>query len=129
MVSTYTSSTCDFTAAVRDAGDPWRAAAVYLDGNDRIRQIIEKPPPGTSTTPWSHAGMYCFSPEIYDYAARVSPSSRGELEITDAVAMMLRDGKVGRAVELTGYWKDLATPADISEAESMMQDFSAGPAS
>lgn len=121
MVRPFADGGCDVTAAVRDAGDPWRAAAVYMDDQGRITRIVEKPPVGTSTTPWSHAGMYCFSSEIYDYLERLQPSARGEYEITDAVQMMIADGKRCCGVELKGYWKDLAGPDDIVAAEAVMQ--------
>lgn len=120
MVQKFHDESCDLTAAVRDAGDPWRAAAVYVDAEWNIDQIIEKPPVGTSTTPWSHAGMYCFANSIYNYLSRVKPSSRGEYEVTDAVQMMISEKLRCRAVELHGYWKDLATPEDIIAAEEMI---------
>lgn len=123
MAEAFSAGGCALTAAVRDAGDPWRAAAVYLDDAWNIQKIIEKPPVGTSSTPWSHAGMYCFSNRIFDYTGRVPVSSRGEREITSAVQMMLGEGLRGRAVELQGYWKDLATPQDIADAEQMMRDY------
>lgn len=121
MVEVFQRDGCDLTAAVRDVGDPWRAAAVYFDEEHNISQIIEKPAPGTSTTPWAHAGMYCFANEVFDNIDRVKPSPRGELEITDAVSAMIADRKRCKAVELSGYWKDLATPEDIVEAEAMMR--------
>jgi dTDP-glucose pyrophosphorylase len=120
MIKSFHDCNCDVVGAIRDAGDPWRAAAVYLDAEGSINAIIEKPEKGTSTTLWSHAGMYCFSNAVYDYIERLKPSARGEFEITDAVQMMIADGRKSRAVEMLGYWKDLATPADIVEAEEMM---------
>jgi NDP-sugar pyrophosphorylase family protein len=33
---------------------------------------------------------------------------------------MIHDGKRVRGVELTGYWKDLATPQDVQEAEQLL---------
>jgi glucose-1-phosphate thymidylyltransferase len=65
--------------------------------------------------------MYCFSNQVYSYLDPVEASARGEYEITDAVQMMIADGLRCRAVELTGYWKDLATPGDITAAEQMME--------
>lgn len=120
MVRKYRECNCDIVAAVRDAGDPWRAAAVYVNSAGAIERIIEKPQKGSSTTPWSHAGMYCFSNSIFDYIEQLQPSARGEYEITDAVQMMVADGRKSRAVELHGYWKDLASPQDIIAAEELM---------
>ena len=120
LINHFSQERCDIAAAVRRVDDPWRAAAVYVDAENNIQRIIEKPPIGTSTTPWAHAGMYCFSSEIYDYVQQLQPSSRGEYEITDAVSSMIRDKHKCHAVEMTGYWKDLATMEDVHEAEAMM---------
>lgn len=120
MIRRFYDEQCALTAAVRDAGDPWRAAAVYVNDSGDIQRIIEKPAVGTSTTPWSHAGMYCFTNEIFRYLDQVTPSTRGEYEVTDAVQMMIAGGLRCRIVELAGYWKDLATPEDIAQAEEMM---------
>lgn len=120
MVDRFYRNRCDVVGGVRDVGDPYKAAAVYMDADGNIERIIEKPPMGSSTTPWAHAGMYCFSPEIYTYLEKLVPSARGEYEVTDAVAMMIADGKRCQAQGLTGYWKDLATPEDVREAESLM---------
>lgn len=126
IIQRFRSDSCEVVGAIRSAGDPWRAAAVYLDDDLNIVRIAEKPEKGTSTTPWSHAGIYCFSNRIYDYIERIKPSARGEYEITDAAQMMIADGLRSQAVELTGYWKDLATPEDIAEAEAMMMAANAG---
>jgi NDP-sugar pyrophosphorylase family protein len=112
---------CDVVGALRRVDDPWRAAAVYVDEQMRILRMVEKPPQGTSTTPWAHAGMYCFRPEIFKYLKQVSLSARGEYELVDAVMPMIRDGKRVFGEELIGYWKDLATPYDIREAERMIE--------
>ena len=121
MTAAYQEGECSLTAAVRWVDDPWRAAAVYFDDDHRIDKIIEKPPVGTSETHWAHAGMYCFGNETFDFVEKVTPSARGELEITDAVSAMIASGRCCKAVEFGGYWKDLATPEDIIEAEDLIR--------
>jgi dTDP-glucose pyrophosphorylase len=121
MRNRFDQEQCDITAALRRVDDPWRAAAVYVDGQMNIERIIEKPPIGSSTTPWAHAGMYCFRSEIYGYVENIQPSPRGEYEVVDAVAQMIAEGKRVRGMELTGYWKDLATPEDVREAEVLVR--------
>jgi UDP-N-acetylglucosamine diphosphorylase / glucose-1-phosphate thymidylyltransferase / UDP-N-acetylgalactosamine diphosphorylase / glucosamine-1-phosphate N-acetyltransferase / galactosamine-1-phosphate N-acetyltransferase len=111
---------CDVAAAVRRVDDPHLGAAVYIDSDWNVVNIIEKPPKGTSTTPWNHSGMYCFQPAIYDYLEKIEPSGRGEYEIPDAVRGMIGDGLCVKAYQLDGYWKDLASPADIREAEALL---------
>lgn len=113
---------CDVIGGLRRVEDPYKGAAVYLDKEWNILKMVEKPAKGSSATPWNHAGMYCFKPEIFAYLEQIQPSSRGEYEIADAVTQMIADGKTVRALELTGYWRDLATPEDILAAEALLLD-------
>ena len=76
--------------AVKAVDDPWQGAAVYEE-NGRIRNIIEKPPRGTSATHWNSAGFYAFRPVLFDYLDRIQPSARNEYELTSAFDLMLED--------------------------------------
>jgi len=98
--------------AVKAVDDPWQGAAVYED-NGRIREIIEKPPKGTSTTRWNSAGFYSFRPLIFDYLDRLRPSPRNEYELTSALDMMLEDGLELRISAIQGEWRDVGRPEDL----------------
>src|SRR5690606_19827484 len=80
MRERFDQSDCNVSAALRHVEDPFRAAAVYVDARMKVLHMIEKPAKGTSSTPWAHAGMYCFGPEIFTYLKRVGKSPRGEYE-------------------------------------------------
>ncbi len=99
--------------AVKAVDDPWQGAAVYEE-NGRIREIIEKPPQGTSTTHWNSAGFYGFCPIVFDYLARLQPSRRGEYELTSALDMMLEDGLELRISAIEGEWRDVGRPEDLT---------------
>jgi dTDP-glucose pyrophosphorylase len=123
----FYSEKCEIAAGCRRVDDPWRGAAVYVNDQNEVLQIVEKPPVGTSTTPWNHAGLYCFRNSIYMELEKVQPSSRGELEVTDAVATVIRSGRLVKLVEIEGYWKDLATAQDVAEANADLERFAAIP--
>jgi len=99
--------------------DPWRGAAVYVDESLRVTRLIEKPPRGTSTTTWNNAGIFIISPAIFEYAGRLQPSERGELELPQAMAAMIADGCLVRGYPLRGFWSDLGTPEDLAYAEGV----------
>jgi NDP-sugar pyrophosphorylase family protein len=101
------------TLAVKFVDDPFQGAAVYVE-NGFIRQIIEKPPKGTSTTNWNSAGIYCFRPRIFDEIDRVPLSPRGEYEITDAIEQLIVAKRKLRAVEIKGVWRDIGRPEDLA---------------
>jgi len=97
--------------------DPAAGAAVYRDGN-RVTKIIEKPPPGSSTTNWNNAGVFVLSPAVWPYVHRVTPSPRGELEFTEALHMMIAAGEYVLGHELRGLWSDVGTPQIVEELNS-----------
>ncbi len=102
-------------AAVRHVDDPWQGAAVYApDGV--VTRIIEKPPPGTSTTNWNSAGIYTFRASVFGDIDRVPLSPRGEYEITSAVESLVARGKV-LLHPLTGIWRDIGRPEDLAAAQ------------
>lgn len=99
--------------AVKAVDDPWQGAAVY-ERDGRIRRIIEKPPKGTSHTPWNSAGFYAFRPVIFEYLARIQPSPRNEYEMTSALDSMLADGLDLRISAIEGEWRDVGRPEDLA---------------
>lgn len=99
--------------AVKSVEDPWQGAAVYEEGG-RIREIIEKPPKGTSKTNWNSAGFYAFRPVVFDYLTRVQPSPRGEYELTSALDLMLEDQLELRISPIQGEWRDVGRPEDLA---------------
>jgi UDP-N-acetylglucosamine diphosphorylase / glucose-1-phosphate thymidylyltransferase / UDP-N-acetylgalactosamine diphosphorylase / glucosamine-1-phosphate N-acetyltransferase / galactosamine-1-phosphate N-acetyltransferase len=105
--------------SVNRIDDPWAGAAVYVE-NDRVTRIIEKPPRGTSTTNYNNAGVFVYPAGIFDYLRRVQPSARGERELPDAIQMLLHEGKRVRAVEMEGYWSDVASPQAAIELSGAM---------
>ncbi len=99
--------------AAKDIEDPWQGAAIYEEGG-KISRILEKPPKGTSTTRWGSAGFYAFRPDVFDYLERLTPSVRGEYEITSAFEMMLNDGLELRISAVEGDWRDVGRPEDLA---------------
>ena len=100
---------------VKAVDDPWRGAAVYAE-DGRVRKIIEKPPKGTSTTPWGSAGLYAMRPLVFPYLDRIPLSSRNEYELTSIFDMMLLDGIELRIAPLEGEWRDIGRPEDLAAA-------------
>ncbi len=106
--------------AVNRVDDPYQGAAVYVGGG-RVTRILEKPPKGTSTTPWNNAGIYCLGPQAFDEFARVGLSPRGEYELTDAIHQMLAAGVEFGYHEIEGFWRDVGRPEDVPQAENYLR--------
>lgn len=98
--------------------DVTKGGAVFIE-NGLVVDLIEKGGPDAPTSPYYNAGIYTFSPVIYDYTAKLKLSPRGEYELTDAIRDMALDGLKVRAIELTGEWADVRdkeTLAELNEA-------------
>jgi glucose-1-phosphate thymidylyltransferase len=95
---------------VKDVPDPENFGVVVYGEDGRVDDIVEKA--GVVDTrfhepPSSHAvvGLYCYPPDVFDVIARLRPSSRGELEITDVNRHYAQGGRLA-VCEVGGWWED-----------------------
>ena len=109
LLSDFDERRPDLVLTVYAEDDPCAGAAVYVDGR-RVTKIIEKPKPGTSTTRYNSAGLFVFSPDVFDELRKVEPSVRGEYELTDAIHAFIAQGRRVEAFDLSGYWMNLTDP-------------------
>jgi NDP-sugar pyrophosphorylase family protein len=89
--------------------DPAAGAAVYVEDGHVVR-LIEKPPPGTSTTNWNNAGVMVLGPQIWPYLHQLTLSPRGEYEFTDVLQQLIRHHATVLGYPLSGLWSDVGTP-------------------
>ena len=109
---------CDLMLAANEIGDPWRGGAVYFDSELRVKRLVEKPSRGTSSTKWNNAGLFATNRCLFEYLERLQPSPRGELELPQAIAAMIANGRVVRAFKVQGFWSDVGTPEDLEAARA-----------
>lgn len=98
---------------VQKVADPRAFGVVEVGKDGSVRELYEKPAQPRSNL--AIIGVYFFTPLIHDAVEAIDFSARGELEITDAIAWMLRCGADVRAYDYRGYWKDIGDPGSVLE--------------
>jgi len=89
--------------------------------DDRVIELEEKPK--VRSAGLVNAGIYVFGDEISSALASLGSSPRGEVELTDAVRLLIRRGIPMKAVELPhDSWMDIGRPWDMLEANEYLLD-------
>jgi len=95
--------------------DPERFGVIEFNGQNKVISIEEKPSKPKSNC--AVTGLYFFDNDVIEIAAKIQPSNRGELEITDVIKAYLERGDL--EVELLGRgfaWLDTGTHDSLIEA-------------
>jgi glucose-1-phosphate thymidylyltransferase len=100
--------------------DPERYGVVEFDEHGRAIGLEEKPEKPRSS--WAVTGLYFYDNQVVDIAASLTPSARGEYEITDVNAAYLRAGtlnveRLGRGIA----WLDTGTHEALLQASTFIQ--------
>jgi glucose-1-phosphate thymidylyltransferase len=120
FVKRFKSEKLDCLILLKAVNDPSRFGVAVLDDRGNVKRLLEKPkdPPSRLAI----VGTYLFSSRVHEAIARIKPSQRGELEITDAIQEMVNLGFRVKAEVLDTWWLDTGKKDDILNANSIVLD-------
>jgi len=119
LVQEFRASDPDAMILLQHVPNPSSYGVAVLDG-DRVVNLEEKPAQPRSDL--ALVGVYMFTPTILDAAKKIEPSARGELEITDAIQLLIDQGRRVEPHVVTGWWKDTGQVEDMLEANRLILD-------
>jgi UDP-N-acetylglucosamine diphosphorylase / glucose-1-phosphate thymidylyltransferase / UDP-N-acetylgalactosamine diphosphorylase / glucosamine-1-phosphate N-acetyltransferase / galactosamine-1-phosphate N-acetyltransferase len=109
--------------------DVTKGGILFFDKDFCFRRLIEKPshaqleelrrsgelPPGSIA--WYNAGIYIFTPALFEFTARLQKSPRGEYELTDAISALAEAGHRLAGLEIQGRWVDVRDPETLASLQ------------
>jgi NDP-sugar pyrophosphorylase family protein len=127
MVRDFDDVRPDALLTVKRGEDVTKGAVACFDRDFFMTELIEKPTPEQiaalvqadrmqpGAPAWYNAGVYIFTPRVFEFIARLQKSVRGEYELTDALIAMGRAGLRLRGFELRGHWADVRDPQVLAD--------------
>ena len=114
--------------------DVTKGAVNFFDEAFCLKKLVEKPTPEQlealrregwlkpGAPVWYNAGIYIFTPLLFEFTARLHKSPRGEYELTDAVNGLLAAGHKLAGLEIEGRWVDVRDPEVLAALERQSEE-------
>ena len=115
LLSSASSKTEGATVFAYRVNDPERYGVVEFDKNQQVISLEEKPESAKSN--YVLTGLYFYDNQVIDFAKKLKPSARGELEIIDLNRFYLEQSQLNIEIMGRGYaWLDTGTQESLLEA-------------
>lgn len=118
LVRDFEQSTHNAQIVLKRVKNPQEYGVAELDDHRRVVRLVEKPrqPPSDLAL----VGIYMFDAHIFEAVNSITPSWRGELEITDAIQWLIDHGYDVYPYIHEGWWIDTGAPGDLLEANRLI---------
>ena len=114
---------------VTGSQDVTKGGLAFFDEKFCLKRLVEKPSASqietlraegwlpSGSTAWYNAGIYIFTPALFEFTARLQKSPRDEYELTDALSAMVDSGRRLAGMEIAGRWVDVRDPEVLAGLE------------
>ena len=110
----------DATIGVAKVGDPARHGMIKPGENNKIIDIVEKPSVDNAPSKLGCIGIYIFNSDIFDAVKKTKPGYNNEIQLTDAIKILIEEGKEVFYKEIEGKHIDVGTLEDLRRANDFI---------
>jgi glucose-1-phosphate thymidylyltransferase len=118
LVSEFASNGWNAQVVLTEVAEPQHYGIAELDADRHIARLSEKPRNPRSNL--ALVGIYMFDASIHEAVNSITPSWRGEYEITDAIQWLIEHGRVVHPYIHRGWWIDTGKPIDMLQANAFV---------
>jgi len=130
MIARFQEANFSGVITVTRGEDVTKGGLNFFDDQFCLKRLVEKPSPEQldqlrqdgwlkpREPVWYNAGIYIFTPVIYQFISELKMSPRGEYELTDAISAMVQAGHRLAGLEIEGRWVDVRDPQVLAKLRS-----------
>lgn len=120
LIRDFTNHNWNSQIVLKRVPNPKSFGVAVLRDDHSIEYLVEKPPQPPSDL--ALIGIYMFDHNVFKAVNAITPSKRGEYEITDAIQWLIDNGYDVHAHVHDGWWIDTGKPIDMIEANCNVLD-------